>query len=80
MQNFKKTTTHITAKAFIDFKPAELRIVKDWLIVYHAKNPISNKLERFRLRVPVLKNVKEQKNTARNKTSDEVVKNSNFKF
>lgn len=39
------------AVIFIDYKPAELRQSKDWIIVYYAKNPISGKLDRFRVRV-----------------------------
>ncbi|MDI6032690.1 tyrosine-type recombinase/integrase [Flavobacterium sp. LB2P84] len=39
---------------FVDYKPAELKLNKEWIIVYYSKNPISNKLERIRLRVPTL--------------------------
>lgn len=46
--------------SFVDFIPAELRSGKDWIIVYYAKNPVSNKLERQRLRVPKIKNQSER--------------------
>jgi len=39
---------------FVDFKPAELKLTKEWMIVYYSKNPETNKLQRFRLRVPVM--------------------------
>jgi len=58
MQKNQKSTSH--AKAFIDYKPAELKIGTQWLIVYYAKNPISLKMERFRISVPVLKNKTER--------------------
>lgn len=40
---------------FIDYIPAELHQTKDWLIVFYCKNPVSNKLERQRIRVPKIK-------------------------
>ncbi|RUT70840.1 integrase [Flavobacterium cupreum] len=46
--------------AFIDYKPAELRTNKDWVIVYYAKNPVNGKLELQRLRVPVISNKTER--------------------
>lgn len=45
---------------FVDFIPAELRTNIDWIIVYYAKNPITSKLERQRIRVPKIKNVSER--------------------
>ncbi len=60
MPNFQKNTSRVKASAFVDFKPAELKQSKDWLIVYYAKNPVSQKLERFRLRVPVIKDKRER--------------------
>lgn len=45
---------------FIDFIPAELRQTKDWIIVYYAKNPVTDKLERQRLRVPKINNTSER--------------------
>ena len=44
----------------VAFKPAELRIGSDWLIVYYAKDPQSDKLVRFRNRVPKMSNKKER--------------------
>lgn len=44
----------------VAFKPAELRIGTDWLIVYYAKDPQSDKLVRFRNRVPKINNKKER--------------------
>lgn len=41
---------------FVDFIPAELRTNADWIIVYYSKNPVTEKLERQRLRVPKIKN------------------------
>lgn len=58
---------------FINYKPAELRKGKDWLIIYYAKNPISQKMERFRLRVPKLSNIKDREKTAK-KMCDEINK------
>lgn len=42
--------------AFVDYKPAELKILKDWLVVFYAKNPITNTMERHRVRVPKMNN------------------------
>ena len=44
----------------VAFKPAELRIGTDWLIVYSAKDPQTDKLIRFRNRVPKMSNKKER--------------------
>ena len=44
----------------VAFKPAELRIGTDWLIVYYTKDPQSDKLVRFRNRVPKMSNKKER--------------------
>lgn len=63
MQNLKETSPSRknAAIAFVDYKPAELRTCKTWIIVYYARNPITNEMERFRNRVPVLKNLRERK-------------------
>lgn len=45
---------------FVDYIPAELRQNKDWLVIYYAKNPVTNKLERQRLRVPKISNYSER--------------------
>lgn len=57
MSKFKISTS---AKMFIDYKPAELRKNKDWLIVYYAKIPASNELKRFRIRVPKISPFRER--------------------
>lgn len=44
----------------VAFKPATLRIGTDWLIVYYAKDTQSDKLVRFRNRVPKMSNKKER--------------------
>jgi len=55
-----ETTQNLQIKrtAFVDYKPAELKKNKEWIIVYYAKNPIENKLQR--IRVPVIKNTRER--------------------
>jgi len=40
---------------FLDYIPAELRINKEWIIVYSVKSPSTGKLQRVRKRVPHLK-------------------------
>ena len=59
-KNQNSTSRVIKSHAFIDFIPAELRVNKDWLIVYYAKNPVNGKLERQRLRVPSIKSKTER--------------------
>lgn len=61
----QKKSSHVYCR-FIDYKPAELRIGKDWIIVYYAKNPLSKELERFRVRVPSIKGGAERKRFAKN--------------
>lgn len=51
---------HSLIVAFVDYIPAELRVNSDWLIVYYAKNPITEKLERQRVRVPKIKSTSER--------------------
>lgn len=57
MQNLNPRAKSIV---FVDYTPAELRLNKDWVIVYYAKNPLSGKLERQRLRVPSIANKTER--------------------
>ncbi|GIZ16657.1 hypothetical protein RCZ15_25940 [Capnocytophaga catalasegens] len=57
--NYQKSTSPI-----VGFKPAELRINTDWLIVFYAQNPHTGKLERFRNRVPKIINKKERQKFA----------------
>ncbi|MFJ1323285.1 tyrosine-type recombinase/integrase [Capnocytophaga canis] len=61
MSNFKyqNSRSHI-----VGFKPAELRIGTDWLIVFYAQNPHTGKLQRFRNRVPKHSNKKERQKFA----------------
>lgn len=54
MPETKNSTSHVKAIAFIDYKPAELRINNQWLVVYYAKNPVSKSLERFRVTIPLM--------------------------
>lgn len=58
MQNSEKSTlSRNKSIAFIDYKPAELKKNKEWMIVYYAKHPATGLLERQRLRVPCLNNI-----------------------
>ena len=45
-------TNSVKIYSFIDFIPAELRVNKDWLVIYYYKNPVTQKLQRFRICVP----------------------------
>lgn len=49
---------------FVDYKPAELHINKEWIIRYYAKNPLTNKLQLFRLRAPSMSNKRERQRHA----------------
>lgn len=60
MPNSQKITSRAKCTIFIDYKPAELRENKDWIIVYYAKNPVTQKLEMQRLRVPTMTNKTER--------------------
>lgn len=60
----QKSFSKNSAVAFIDYKPAEIRIGKQYLVVYYAKNPISQKLERFRVNVPFVQKATERKKMA----------------
>ena len=62
MYKLKKST--ISNTLFLDYRNAELRIRKDWIIVYYCKNPYDESLERFRIRVPVNKSISERKKVA----------------
>jgi integrase/recombinase XerD len=64
MPNSNVSTSRTKVIAFIDYKPAELRMQKDWIIVYYAKNPLTQKMERQRLRVPVLANKRDRERHA----------------
>lgn len=49
MSKLKNSTS---ALIFVDYKPAELRQNKDWIIVYYAKVPVKDEFKRFRMRLP----------------------------
>ena len=55
MQNSQKNLSNVRSTIFIDYRPAELCIKTQWLVVYYAKNPVSQKMERFRVNVPAIK-------------------------
>ncbi|MBS7230205.1 tyrosine-type recombinase/integrase [Flavobacterium psychroterrae] len=58
MQNSEKSTSSRNKSiAFIDYKPAELKKNKEWMIVYYSKHPVTGLLERQRLRVPCLNSI-----------------------
>ena len=49
---------------FLDYIPAELRINKEWIIVYSVKSPATGKLQRIRKRVPKYKPALQRKRIA----------------
>jgi hypothetical protein len=53
MSESKKTST-CKKVAFLDFRPVELKLCKEWMIIYYIKNPQTNLLERKRVRVPMV--------------------------
>ncbi|WP_445718002.1 tyrosine-type recombinase/integrase [Flavobacterium sp.] len=61
MPNSQKNNSHVNSTAFISFRPAELCIGTQWVVVYYAKNPLSEKMERFRVYVPAVKSQTERK-------------------
>lgn len=60
MTNPQPTAPRAKSIIFIDYKPAELRQHKDWIIVYYAKHPVTKIMERHRVRVPAMSNKKER--------------------
>ncbi|MFW0737567.1 hypothetical protein [Flavobacterium sp. T12S277] len=68
MQNSERSLKYTSKVIFVDYKPAELKLNKEWIIVYYAKNPLTGKLERMRLRVPTMAS-----NTARLKHAKLIV-------
>ena len=66
----KKTETTNKISAFVDFIPAELRQNKDWIIIYYAKNPVNQLLERQRIRVPKIKSNSDRLQFARKMVLD----------
>ena len=63
MDNKNKSTSKRIV--FVDYKPAELRANKVWYIEYYAKNPLTEKLERFKKRVPSMKSQREREKYAK---------------
>lgn len=62
MPKSQNLDSHVnSSNVFVSFKPAELRIGTQWLVVYYAKNPLTEEMERFRIRVPAIKSVSERK-------------------
>ena len=57
-------STRTKTNAFIDYRPAELRIGTDWLIVYYAKNPTTQIMQRFRMAAPKVGSVYQRKQHA----------------
>ncbi len=65
MQNSTQKTASRNSIVLLDYLPAEIKKGKDWFVTYHAKNPITGKLERKRNRVPKLKSIRDRENCAR---------------
>lgn len=57
-QKNTKSKKNNSAKAFIDYKPAEIRFNSRKLVVYYYKHPITKKFVRVRLTVPKMKSKK----------------------
>lgn len=61
MPKSQKSSSHVNSSAFINFKPAELKTGSQWLVVYYAKNPLTEEMQRFRVWVPKIKGISERK-------------------
>jgi integrase/recombinase XerD len=61
----------LKSSLFVDYKPAELRIGIQWLVVYYAKNPTTKEMQRFRVLVPSMKSENERKKHGK-KIKDEI--------
>ena len=46
---------NVKSAIFVDYRPAELKIGTQWLVVYYIKNPITQLLERKRVVVPFIR-------------------------
>ena len=75
MQKTEQNTSHVKASAFIDFKPAEIRLGERMMIVFYDKNPLTKKLVRQRVCVPVVAS-----NTERMKVAKKMVLEINTKL
>ncbi len=60
-KNHKNFLAVNSSKMFIDYKPAELRINSQWLVVYYYKDPFTKSLKRMRVSVPKNKSQRERK-------------------
>jgi integrase len=60
-----QTSQKFLSRLWVDYKPAELKIGVNWYVTFYCKNPITNKLERFRYRVPTVKSIMERKKVAK---------------
>jgi integrase len=60
MSEQAKKNKGLKSSLFVNYKPAELRLGTQWLIVYYAKNTITKEMQRFRVRVPVMKSPAER--------------------
>lgn len=61
-------------QSFIDFTPAQVAIGKQCFIVYYVKNPITNKLQRKRIKLNYIKPAKERLKFARKVAADITIK------
>jgi len=75
MPNSEKINSRIKSVAFVDYKPAELHIKKEWIIRYYAKNPLDQTLVLHRLRAPAMAD-----RTARLKHAKKIVAEINAKL
>lgn len=76
MQNFQENARiKRSLSEFISFKPAELCVNSQWLVIFYVKNPATQKMERFRLSVPFQKS-----NEQRLAHGQKIVNDVNFKL
>lgn len=75
MPNSENSKSRTKSIAFVDYIPAELRLNKEWMIVYYAKNPVNNLMERQRQRPPMLSD-----RTERLKHAKKIVTEINLKL
>lgn len=61
MQISLEKNPRVKASAFLDYRPAELHIKTQWLVVFYAKHPVKQVMERFRVSVPVIQSKTERK-------------------
>ena len=57
--NIKKNKG-LKSSLFVNYKPAELRVGTQWLVVYYAKNPTTKEMQRFRVLIPSMKSQSER--------------------